>query len=54
MHNVERAKCLAVIDFVLIFPKTTAPAWTINCIEEALYDLNTSDSFREISYEISG
>lgn len=25
-HNVERAKCFAVIDFVFIFPNTTAPA----------------------------
>ena len=35
-HKVERAKCFAVIDLVFIFPKTTAPAWTINCREEAL------------------
>jgi len=36
MHKVERPKCLAVIDFVFIFPRTTAPACTINWNDEAL------------------
>ncbi len=40
---------MAVIDLVLIFPKATAPACTINCKEDELYDLNVYESLNEIS-----
>jgi hypothetical protein len=44
-QRVDKAKCLAVIDLVLILPKTTAPAWTINWRVDTLYDLNIYESF---------
>lgn len=49
-HKVDNAKCLAVIDLVFILPKTTAPAWTISCKDDALYDLKISDIFNAIYY----
>ena len=48
------ANCLAVIDFVFILPKETAPAWTINWNDDELYDLNVYESFKAISSSISG
>lgn len=36
-HEHDKAKCFAVIDF-FILPKATAPAWTISCKEEELYE----------------
>lgn len=53
-QRVERAKCFAVMDLVLILPRTTAPAWTISWRVDTLYDLNISESFMAISSEISG
>lgn len=53
-HKVDKAKCLAVIDFVFIFPKTTAPACTINCKVETLYDRNIYESLIAIYSEIYG
>lgn len=53
-QSVDKARCFAVMDFVFIFPKTTAPACTISCREEALYDLSISDIFIAIYSLISG
>ena len=53
-HKVDNAKCLAVIDLVFILPKTTAPAWTMSCKDDALYDLKISDIFSAIYYWIYG